>query len=78
GRYTFHRQRRPGRHPFVVERRGCAASRHAGELIYKTFNPAGTADDKTVVYGDLNGDGRADFQIELSGLKSLTAGDFLL
>ncbi|PND29124.1 cadherin-like domain-containing protein [Sinorhizobium sp. M4_45] len=53
-------------------------SRHAGELIYKTFNPAGTLDDKTIIYGDVNGDGRADFQIELSGLKSLATGDFLL
>ncbi|PII38594.1 hemolysin [Sinorhizobium meliloti CCBAU 01290] len=53
-------------------------SRHTGELIYKTFNPAGTVDDKTIIYGDVNGDGRADFQIELSGLKSLVTGDFLL
>ncbi|NRP73666.1 Serralysin [Ensifer psoraleae] len=53
-------------------------TRKAGELIYKTFDTTGTANDKTIVYGDVTGDGRADFQIELSGLKPLTAGDFLL
>ena len=31
-----------------------------------------------VVEGDTNGDGHADFQIELSGLVKLTAGDFVL
>jgi Ca2+-binding RTX toxin-like protein len=31
-----------------------------------------------IVYGDTNGDARADFAIELRGVSSLTAGDFLL
>ncbi|MBB4188105.1 hypothetical protein GGE07_004781 [Sinorhizobium terangae] len=53
-------------------------TRKAGELIYKTFDVTGTANDKTIVYGDVTGDGRADFQIELSGIKVLVAGDFLL
>jgi serralysin len=34
--------------------------------------------DKTIVAGDINGDGVADFQIELAGLKNLAAADFLL
>ena len=51
---------------------------HPGELIYRLYNPAGTANDKTIVYGDVNGDGRADFQIELTGLKALAASDFVL
>ncbi|MBP1882322.1 beta strand repeat-containing protein [Sinorhizobium mexicanum] len=55
-----------------------AFTRKAGELIYKTFDAAGTANDKTIIYGDVTGDGRADFQIELSGIKALVAGDFLL
>ena len=40
--------------------------------------PAGTANDKTIIYGDINGDARADFQIELTGLKTITASDFIL
>ena len=46
----------------------------AGQLIERTY----TADDKTVIYGDIDGDVRADFQIELTGLKPLVAGDFVL
>ncbi|MFO1171896.1 MAG: calcium-binding protein [Hyphomicrobiaceae bacterium] len=49
-----------------------------GELHVLKINPSGTANDKTVVEGDVNGDGRADFQIELKGLIGLTKGDFLL
>ena len=49
-----------------------------GELIYRLYDFAGTAHDKTIVYGDVNGDGRADFQIELTGLKALTPSDFVL
>ena len=51
---------------------------HPGELIYRLYNPAGTANDKTIVYGDVNGDAQADFQIELTGLKVLAASDFVL
>lgn len=51
-------------------------TRKPGELIYKKFDASGTANDKTIVYGDNNGDGRADFQIEISGLKTLDSGDF--
>lgn len=50
----------------------------SGWLIERTINHSGTDHDETVIYGDVNGDARADFQIELSGLKSLAAGDFLL
>ncbi len=31
-----------------------------------------------MVEGDINGDKVADFQIELTGLKALTKGDFIL
>ena len=34
--------------------------------------------DKTIIAGDINGDSVADFQIELTGLKTLTAADFFL
>lgn len=32
----------------------------------------------TIVYGDTNGDGKADFEIELRGVSSLSSGDFIL
>jgi Ca2+-binding RTX toxin-like protein len=50
----------------------------AGELHFLKTDVAGTASDKTIVEGDINGDGKADFQIELTGLKGLTAIDFML
>jgi hypothetical protein len=46
-----------------------------GELHYKLVNLAGTANDFTLVEGDVNGDGRPDFQIQLAGLHTLTAID---
>jgi trimeric autotransporter adhesin len=50
----------------------------AGELHYAQSNLAGTASDKTIISGDVNGDGYADFNIELTGLKTLSASDFIL
>jgi Ca2+-binding RTX toxin-like protein len=50
----------------------------AGELHFVQIDSAGTAADKTIVEGDVNGDGKVDFQIELKGLISLTKGDFVL
>jgi len=49
-----------------------------GELHFIRQNVAGTANDKTIVEGDINGDGRADFQIELTGLVALNKLDFIL
>jgi serralysin len=58
---------------------GKAAFHHvAGELHYVQTNAAGTANDKTIISGDTNGDGLADFTIALTGLKTLTAADFIL
>jgi Ca2+-binding RTX toxin-like protein len=48
------------------------------ELHYQTFDLAGTANDITVVSGDFNGDGVADFEIEIAGIVQLTRNDFLL
>jgi len=50
----------------------------AGELRYQTFDLAGTANDITVVSGDVNGDGVADFEIELAGIVKPTSNDFIL
>src|SRR5262249_23324684 len=48
------------------------------ELHFQTFDQPGTANDITVVSGDINGDRVADFEIELSGIVSMKASDFLL
>jgi hypothetical protein len=49
-----------------------AFTHHAGELRFAT------ASGVTSVYGDVNGDGTADFQIRLSGTITLVAADFVL
>jgi serralysin len=51
---------------------------NAGELRYQTFDQPGTANDITVVSGDLNGDRVADFEIELNGIVNPTSKDFVL
>lgn len=50
----------------------------AGELKFVMVDLAGTANDRTIVSGDVNGDGVADFQVELIGLMNLRATDFIL
>jgi Ca2+-binding RTX toxin-like protein len=56
-----------------------AAFHHVkGELHYVSINHAGTASDMTLVEGDITGDAKADFQIALKGLHSLSASDFVL
>lgn len=49
-----------------------AFSNVAGELRFTSSAV------RTVIYGDVNGDGVADFEIELSGNHVLTAANFLL
>ncbi len=48
---------------------------NAGELNFFQQGSGSTA--ITVVGGDLDGDGIADFEIQLTGLVNLTAGDFI-
>jgi len=57
---------------------GTAFTRARGQLRWFQQDLAGTANDRTVIAGDINGDATADFQIELTGLKTLTAADFIL
>jgi serralysin len=57
---------------------GSAFTGVAGQLIWDQKNAAGTSNDKTLVSGDTNGDGVADFTLELTGLVNLTKGDFIL
>ncbi len=58
--------------------KGAAFTGVAGQLRWLQENPAGTANDKTIVEGDVDGNSAADFQIELKDLKTLTVGDFIL
>ncbi len=58
--------------------KGAAFTGVKGQLHYFQTDAAGTASDRTVIEGDINGDKTADFQIELTGLKTLVSGDFVL
>ena len=58
--------------------KGATFTGEKGQLRWLQENPAGTANDKTIVEGDINGDKKADFQIELTGLVTLSKGDFIL
>lgn len=55
-----------------------AYSHHAGELAVRHFAATATRTEVTRLYGDVDGDGRSDFTIDLVGHISLTAGDFIL
>ena len=57
---------------------GCGFHRRGGQLRWFQQNLAGAVNDRTIIEGDINGNRVADFQIELTGLKTLTAGDFVL
>jgi Ca2+-binding RTX toxin-like protein len=67
---------RHGNQAFHFEGRdGLSHSR--GELVYR-FGEDGAGDRATVILGDTNGDGSADFRIVLKGHHTLHAGDFIL
>jgi serralysin len=51
---------------------------HAGELEVVQHDNSGTANDFTMVLADLDGNGKADLQIELTHLVHLDKGDFIL
>ena len=61
-----------------VAKAGSTFSGVKGELHWVQQNLAGTANDKTLIMGDTNGDKVADFVIEISGLHTIKAVDFLL
>jgi Ca2+-binding RTX toxin-like protein len=52
-------------------------SGQAGELHFVKHNRPGTVNDKTFVEGDVNGDGKADFRVELTGNIHLSHVDFI-
>ena len=49
-----------------------------GQIRATQYDVKGTANDKTVLSADIDGNKTIDFQIELKGLKVLTASDFHL
>ena len=53
-----------------------AFSGTAGELRYEFVDTSTT--QNTVIYGDTDGDGLADFAVRLSGHHTLTDPDFIL
>jgi len=65
----------PG-HAFTLLARGKAFTGEAGELRWYTTTSKGEA--LTVVEGDTDGDGIADFRLDLDGRLTLGKGDFLL
>ena len=49
-----------------------------GQLRWTQENLLGTANDKTIIHGDMDGNKVADFQIQLTDLITLTSADFIL
>lgn len=62
----------------LLSAKGSAFTGFKGELRWYQINSTNNALDKTIIEGDTNGDRKADFHIELTGLKTLTSGDFIL
>lgn len=67
-----------GNNAFVWRGAGAFTTGGQGELRFQTVDNSGTANDRTVVFGDTDSDSASEFQIELTGLIGLTAADFLL
>jgi Ca2+-binding RTX toxin-like protein len=58
--------------------KGAAFTGVAGQLRWFQQDFADNASDRAIVEGDINGDKVADLQLQLTGLKTLTAADFIL
>jgi serralysin len=57
---------------------GAAFTGTAGQLRWFKEDVAGTANDNTIIVGDVNGDKIADFEVEIDGLFKLSRSDFVL
>jgi Ca2+-binding RTX toxin-like protein len=51
---------------------------HAGELRIRQWDVEGDTNDRTIVSADVDGDGQADFRVNLKGLVALSVDDFVL
>jgi hypothetical protein len=58
-----------------LSRKGAKFSGDGAELRWFQEDNAGQANDRTIIEADLDGNKKADFQIELKGLVGLTKGD---
>lgn len=61
-----------------VAAEGSDFSGDKGELRWVTENNSGTSHDRTLVMGDVDGDGKADFILQIKGLHTMQTVDFLL
>ncbi len=68
----------PGHAFTFLAAQGTAFTGAAGQLRWFRQDLAGTVSDRTIIEGDINGNAVADFQLQLAGLKTLTAADFVL
>jgi serralysin len=62
----------------LLAKMGSAFTGVRGQLQWLQQDAAGTANDRTIIMGDINGDRIADFHIELTGLITLGLADFTL
>ncbi len=67
-----------GNNAFVFKGTAAFGTSSSGEIYYKQFNNAGTANDYTLVYIDNDKDSASEAIIKLTGLITLTASDFYL
>ena len=68
----------PGHAFTFLALQGSAFTGVAGQLRWLRQDLTGSVNDRTLIEGDINGNRIVDFQIQLAGLKSLTAADFFL
>ena len=71
-------KKKPGDQAFKFKKKEGAALKKAGDLVYDQIDKKGTAQDKTVIYADVDGDHKADMAIELKGIVDLGKSDFIL
>jgi Ca2+-binding RTX toxin-like protein len=67
-----------GNNAFVWRGTGGITTSTQGELRYQKYDNTGTTNDYTVLYGDTDGDTASEFQIQLSGLVTLSLSDLLV
>ncbi len=60
-----------------VKKEGASFKKKPGSLIWEQIDKPGSAKDMTIIYGDTNGDRKADIVIQLNGLVDLKADDFV-
>lgn len=68
-----------GNQDFIfIATKGAAFNGVHGALIWSQVDAAGTADDRTIIRADLDGDLVADIQFHINGLVNMAESDFLL